>query len=99
MKIEAPSTQTATLNPPSSSAVKAGASGRGFKEMLEDTVSKVNKDVLHAQDLAGGKAAGEHLDIAQTVIESTKAELSFRLFLQVRNKVLNAYEEMMRMQF
>lgn len=99
MKIEAPSTQTATLNQQESSGVKAGAAGRGFKEMLEDTVSKVNTDLLHAADLTGRKAAGEPLDIAQTVIESTKAELSFRLLLQVRNKVLNAYEEIMRMQF
>jgi flagellar hook-basal body complex protein FliE len=99
MKIEAPSTQAVTLNQPESPSAKAGARGRGFKEMLEDTVSRVNKDVLHAQDLTGRKVAGEPLDIAQTVIESTKAELSFKLFLQVRNKVLNAYEEIMRMQF
>jgi flagellar hook-basal body complex protein FliE len=42
--------------------------------------------------------AGENEDVHQTVMDVQKAELSFELFLQVRNKVVQAYQEVMRMQ-
>ncbi len=59
-----------------------------------DTVSalQAEKDTAVAE-----LAAGENPDIHGAMIAVQKADLSFRLMLQVRNKALAAYEEIMRM--
>lgn len=43
-------------------------------------------------------ASGENVNIHQAVIAGEKAGLSFRLLMQVRNKMVEAYQEVMRMQ-
>ncbi|HBP88186.1 MAG TPA: flagellar hook-basal body complex protein FliE, partial [Nitrospiraceae bacterium] len=43
-------------------------------------------------------AHGENVNIHQAVIAGEKAGLSFKLLMQVRNKVIDAYQEIMRMQ-
>lgn len=72
--------------------------GKGFLEMLEDSIGNVNKQILDSKDMAQQMAAGKPINLADTMIAITKADLSFKLLLQVRNKALNAYEEIMRMQ-
>ena len=42
--------------------------------------------------------AGENEEIHNVVLNTQRAELAFEAFLQVRNKVVNAYQEIMRMQ-
>jgi flagellar hook-basal body complex protein FliE len=42
--------------------------------------------------------SGEGEDLHTTVLATTQAELSFNMFLQMRNKVVSAYQEIMRMQ-
>ncbi len=81
---------------------KSGAGGnkpQGFGEMLEKAVGKVNENILAAQDISERLAKGEPVDIADTMIAISKADVSFRLLMQVRNRALSAYEEIMRMQF
>ncbi len=75
-----------------------GGEQPGFSEMFEKAVNKVNEGILNAEDLSARMAAGEPVDIAQTMIAISKADLQFRLMVQVRNKALGAYEEIMRMQ-
>ena len=71
----------------------------GFGDLLKQSISAVNKRLVEAEDLGNRLAMGEHVDIARVMSEMAKADISFRLLLQVRNKALNAYEEIMRMQF
>ena len=79
---------------------RSQASGeKGFGDMLKDAIGQVNKRLVEADELSTRLAMGEHLDIAQVMSEMAKADISFRLLLQVRNKALSAYEEIMRMQF
>lgn len=73
--------------------------GGGFGDMLNEAISGVNRDITHAQNLAGLSAAGEPVDTTEAMISAAKADISFNLFVQMRNKVLSAYEEIMRMQF
>lgn len=70
----------------------------GFAELLKKAASKVNAQHFAADGLTQRLAAGESLDIAQTMLAITKVDLSLRLLVQVRNKALTAYEEIMRMQ-
>lgn len=78
---------------------EAAHEDRGFSQMLKDAIGQVNKRIVEADGLSQRLAMGEHLDIAQVMSAMAKADISFRLLLQVRNKALNAYEEIMRMQF
>ena len=71
----------------------------GFKTLLGGLIDSANQaeaaDQLSNIDLANGVDIG---DLSATIIAAEKAELSLRLVLQIRNKVVDAYSEIMRMQ-
>jgi len=69
-----------------------------FSVMLENAVNDVNRLQKEADESIQKLAAGEGKDIHQTMIDLEKAEISFQLMMQVRNKIIAAYEEVMRMQ-
>ena len=73
--------------------------GGGFQDMLSEAVNGVNDDIVKAQNFSQLSAAGEPVDTVGTMIASAKADISFNLFVQLRNKVLSAYENIMGMQF
>ncbi len=68
-----------------------------FKKLLSRSVEEVNGLLNEANHSAEEMVAGR-LDIHQAMIAMEQAHLSFRLMLQVRNKMIAAYEEIMRMQ-
>jgi flagellar hook-basal body complex protein FliE len=76
----------------------ASHAGPGFGELLTNAVASVNNMQLEAAGLEDAVAKGEQVNIHQAVIAGEKAELSFKLLTQVRNKLVDAYEEIMRMQ-
>ncbi len=76
--------------------MKSGRQGQ-FGAMLEDALENVNDQMLQSGEMVQKMASGEDVDIADTMISVTKAGISFRMLLQVRNKALSAYEEIMRM--
>jgi flagellar hook-basal body complex protein FliE len=69
-----------------------------FGNLLSHSIDEV--DQLHASaDAAVEKlAAGKQTDIHQTMIALEKADVAFQLLMQVRNKIIAAYETIMRMQ-
>ena len=73
-------------------------SNESFLEVLKDSVKKVNELQKQADVAIDDLIVGNSKDIAQTVIMMEKAEIAFRLMTQVRNKIVQAYEEIMRMQ-
>jgi flagellar hook-basal body complex protein FliE len=68
-----------------------------FKSILLNSVDEVNKLLDQADQSAKGMVSGNQ-DIHQTMIAVEQANLSLRLMVQVRNKMVAAYEEIMRMQ-
>jgi len=80
-------------------AAKADKPEDSFKSLLGGLIDNANQTEMTDQigniDLANGVDIG---DLSATVIAAEKAELSLRLVLQVRNKVIDAYSEIMRMQ-
>lgn len=74
------------------------AAGNGFGDLLKTAISEVN-DVQ--QSAAGMKQAFEtgntQAGLAEVMIASQKADLSFRAMTEVRNKLVNAYQEIMNM--
>lgn len=69
-----------------------------FGAVLKDSISKVNTLQNDADRAIEGLAGGEVKNVHETMIAIEKANLSFNMMLQVRNKLLAAYEEVMRMQ-
>lgn len=66
--------------------------------MLKESVEKVNSLQKQADAAIDDLVVGNSKDIVQTMIMMEKADTSFRLMVQVRNKIIQAYEEVMRMQ-
>ena len=82
-----------------SSPVKATPKGgQEFGDVLKHAVENVNSMLHEAGRLEDAVARGESVNIHQAVIAGEKAGLSFRLLMQVRNKMIDAYQEVMRMQ-
>jgi flagellar hook-basal body complex protein FliE len=68
----------------------------GFDAVLKDAVGKVAEIQSEAEKAVKELASGG--DITQAVIAMEKADMSFQVMVEVRNKLLTAYEEIMRMQ-
>jgi len=77
---------------------EAPGSGASFKELVKDAVSEVNKLQSQADQSAVKLATGELEDVHRAMIDMQKAKLALDLTIQVRNKVIEAYQEIMRMQ-
>lgn len=79
-------------------AESAGTDGPGFKETLNKYLDQVNELQQEADKAVVDMAAGNTSNLHQVVAAVNEADLSFRLMMQVRNKLLDAYKEIMRMQ-
>ncbi|MGA1932526.1 flagellar hook-basal body complex protein FliE [Arcobacter sp. YIC-464] len=69
-----------------------------FSNMLNDAVSEVNKEQLQGYKAMEEIATGKVTNLQHAVQQIEEAELSMKLGLEVKNKALNAYKEVMRMQ-
>lgn len=67
--------------------------GPGFRELLEQQIAKVNELQNDAKLAAEDIAAGRRDDIEGVILATQKADTAFRMLLQVRNKMMDAYEE------
>jgi flagellar hook-basal body complex protein FliE len=72
--------------------------GSGFGAVFRDAVSAVDKQATEAAQGVERFLAGEGGELHQIAVDTQKAQLAFELFLQVRNKVVEAYQEVMRSQ-
>ncbi len=68
-----------------------------FGTMLARSLNEVNQLHAAADDAVQKLAAGKQTDIHQTMIAMEKADVAFQLLMQVRNKIISAYETIMRM--
>ena len=72
--------------------------GDKFGEALKTSIAEVNQAQISADRAAEQIAAGETKDLHGTMIKLEEADISLRLMVQVRNKAVEAYQEIMRMQ-
>ena len=70
-----------------------------FGKVLKQSLSEVNQLQNQADHAIDALATGHNTDIHETMIAMEKADVAFRLLMQIRNKVISAYETIMRMQF
>ena len=71
--------------------------GVSFGEFLNDAINKVSDMQLEAQKMNEALALGQTDNLHQVMIASEKASVALQFTMQVRNKILDAYQEIMRM--
>jgi|ERR1700689_2417210 flagellar hook-basal body complex protein FliE len=81
--------------PPAAPAPSAAGS---FQSVLSDAIGRVEQFQQNSQNAIGKYLSGEDEEVHKVALATEDAETSFDLFLQVRNKVISAYQEVMRMQ-
>jgi flagellar hook-basal body complex protein FliE len=65
--------------------------------MLTDSIQQVNRFQVEADSSINDLSTGKQPDIHRTMIAMEKASISFELLMQIRNKVISAYDKIMRM--
>jgi flagellar hook-basal body complex protein FliE len=98
--IRIPSTQPASLEGAAAlpGTSHSAVSGEAFMASLKDAIAKVNEAQVQADGSVQALMTGQTTNLHETMIALEKADVSFQLMLQVRNKIVGAYEEIMRMQ-
>lgn len=82
----------------SGSGSEAAAPAQSFGSMLTDKISGLNQALEDSSKAAQAVATGQSMDISTVTTQIEKASLEFQLASQIRNKALEAYQEIFRMQ-
>jgi len=76
----------------------ASTNTSGFAALLENSIEGVNQTQKRAGELAAAFETGAgDVDLAEVMISLQKADISFKAMTEVRNKLVNAYQEIMNM--
>jgi flagellar hook-basal body complex protein FliE len=78
--------------------LQAGESTKTFSEIFKNSLDQVNLHQVQADQSIKELLAGRSKNIHETLLAIERADTSLKLMMQVRNKVLDAYREIMRMQ-
>jgi flagellar hook-basal body complex protein FliE len=71
---------------------------KSFSSLLKNSIEKVNQTQIESDRLTEKLVSGKDVDLHQVMIASQKASITMQLTLEIRNKAVEAYQEMMRMQ-
>jgi flagellar hook-basal body complex protein FliE len=76
----------------------AASAGGGFINMIDDLLGKINVEQATAEQAVTQLAMGQTDNLHGVMVAVAKADLSFRMFLEIRNRLTDAVQEIMRMQ-
>jgi len=74
------------------------ASELSFKDLLNNALNEISELEETAENGSNALATGEVDDLHSIMIDTEKADIALQLTIQIRNKILDAYNEIMRMQ-
>lgn len=80
------------------STAEGSGGGNTFSQMLRDSLDQVNTHQSQADTAIKELVAGRTKNIHETMLAIERADASLKMAMQVRNKILDAYREIMRMQ-
>lgn len=83
---------------PQAKPAEPGAKGTSFGEVLKGSLSEVSQLQQKADAAITALATGDKASLHETMIAMEQASISFKLMMQVRNKIVEAYQEIMRTQ-
>jgi flagellar hook-basal body complex protein FliE len=80
-------------------AGKTGAAPKGaFEQIVHDAIDRVEQFERVSKDKTDRFLAGENEEVHEVALANARTGLAFEMFVQTRNKVVQAYQEIMRMQ-
>jgi flagellar hook-basal body complex protein FliE len=68
-----------------------------FDNILTDSLKEVNSELINANNSVKNLVAGKTENIHETMIQMQKASISFQMMMEVRNKLVDAYKEIIKM--
>ncbi|MCD6450042.1 MAG: flagellar hook-basal body complex protein FliE [Thermotogaceae bacterium] len=87
------------ITPPSGlSKSSKNKESQDFSKVLKEALDKVNNLQKNAEKMSDDFAAGKISNIHEVIIEAEKASVALKLTVEVRNRIVEAYREIMRMQ-
>ena len=84
---------------PKLSPIEPANSEPGFGGVLSNAMQQVNQLSGGAEQQIGNLLKGGNADMSTVMIAVEKADVAFQLMMQVRNKIVNAYQDIEKMQF
>ncbi len=87
-----------SVEQPAKSIGKSESGSGSFASVLQKSLNEVNDLQQKADASIAALASGEKVSMHETMIAMEQADVSFRLMMQVRNKIVEAYQEILRMQ-
>jgi flagellar hook-basal body complex protein FliE len=85
-------------NPLAGSSASASTGGANFANMLGGLVNDVAQKQAEAGSAVTGLLSGQNVSLHQAMISMEEANVSFQMMVEVRNRLLDSYQELMRMQ-
>lgn len=86
------------MNKPETVEKKLAPDSQSFAHLLTDTVSNTNDHLLAADDALQQLASGHATSLHQTMLTLEEAKLSFQFLEQIRNRLMSAYQDILREQ-
>ena len=86
---------TSVFGPVSPSA----GEGSGFGDVLRNAINQISGMQANAADQVNAVMAGGNADMGKVMISVEKSDVAFQLMMQVRNKIVSAYQDIEKMQF
>ena len=83
---------------PVGAGTQASSSSSDFRSLLANTINSVESANASASAAVQGFLAGDNQELHSTILAAERSELQFDVFMQARNKVVSAYQEIMKMQ-
>lgn len=72
--------------------------GKGFENMLTEFITSANQDQISAQKMTQDFADGKDIEMHEVMIAGEKAKTSIQLLMEIRNKTIDMYKELTRIQ-
>ena len=83
---------------PTGTVADETSSNLGFQDIFKQAMGSVDENLNSSEAATASLALGDGLELHQVMLAAEQASLSLQLTVQVRNKILEAYQEVMRMQ-
>ncbi len=86
------------LTLPQSIGSETAEAGKGFSDILKNTIGQVQQVELRGDMAIQKLQTGEAQNLHEVMIATEEADMALRMLVQMRNKALEAYNEIMRLQ-
>jgi flagellar hook-basal body complex protein FliE len=84
---------------PTTGQTSSAGSAGGFSGFLSNALHQVNELSTGADQQVGNLLQGQGADMSSVMVAVEKADVAFQLMMQVRNKIVGAYQDLEKMQF